>query len=268
MWVGGARIVVIGHDRRMVEPPPTPHRERWLHIVHDGEPAPDEDPGNDPGGDTEERHGTRLPPGITRNLPGAPEPHSGDRAAPDPNPTGPAAPTRPDPTAAGAAPGVPAGERGPAPRGGPDSASSGTPARRPLSEPDSGVAGRYGSLAGPPAALRPSLPGAGVGPPRAVSPHQPGPYRTAGYRPAPYGTSPAPRRGGGGAVQAPPGPAPADRVGGGRWVIVRAGPGRWKRRVGWAWAAATVGTAGWTGGRRCSCWWCSRCRSGTACRPG
>jgi hypothetical protein len=84
-----ARIVSIGHDRRMVEPPATPHRERWLHFVRDGEsesaPPPDDDP-------PEERAGPRTPSVFTRTPPGGPG-HGGwappirrAHAAPNPDP--------------------------------------------------------------------------------------------------------------------------------------------------------------------------------------
>lgn len=49
---------MIGHDRRMVEPPATPHRERWLQVVPDDgsevppaapDPTPEEGSGSDSG---------------------------------------------------------------------------------------------------------------------------------------------------------------------------------------------------------------------------
>ena len=277
MRVSSARIVVIGHDRRMVEPPPTPHRERWLHIVHDGESAPDEDPG---------RIRARTPrsglgPGFRRVSP-ATRPvrptalRRSGRTGPEPGRSRCADPPRPNrrrrPGRAGWRARPRAGrwtgqcqlrDAGPAAtvRTGQWHGRPRRVASRAAGCSPTVVAGRRRrAAAGGLASSAWAVPDGGLS--ASAVRDQPG----------------AAPRGGGGAVQAPPRPAPADRVGAGRWVIVRAGPGGGSggsagpgRRRPWGrrWRPWSTGwSAGSTGGRRCSCSWCSPCRSGTACRRG
>ena len=231
MRVSSARIVVIGHDRRMVEPPATPHRERWLHVVRDGSRARRRTRIRaDRTGPSDTRGAARDPASVavSRREPGPVRPNRAPAIGPHRTRTRPVPLRRPAPTQP---------RRPDARRRAPDWTGSAGPRRRADGpEPrqcrlrDAGPAAtvRTGQCRGsagrspdvalasapPPAALRPSLPGGGVGPPRAVSPHQPGPYRTAGYRPAPYGTEPG------------------------------AAPGRWRGRSGAAWRRPTASGLG------------------------
>ena len=114
----------------MVEPPATPARERWLHIVRDGEsesapPAPDDDPAEEP-------RRPALPSVFSRTPPGGPKP--GGWAPPDRTTATP--PRTPTP--------LPDSGRA---HGGPTDAGSGTP---PPSTSDTVDPAGYASLAKPP----------------------------------------------------------------------------------------------------------------------
>ena len=123
---------MIEHDRRMVEPPATPHRGRWLHIVRDGEaesapPAPDDDPPGEP-------RRPALPSVFSRTPPGGANP--GGWAPPDPTTPTPRRTPTPLPDSGRA-------------HGGPTDAGSGP---SPPSTPDTARPAGYGSLAEPPPA--------------------------------------------------------------------------------------------------------------------
>src|SRR6185312_5772599 len=138
------------HDRRMIEPPATPDRERWLHIVRDGEsesapPAPADDPSGEP-------RRPPLPSVFSRTPPGGP--NHGGWAPPDP--TGPT--PRRTPT------GLPDSGRA---HGGPTDAASGTVSPSTL---DTVRPAGYGPLAEPPPGPRPGAHGAAPPVPRPGNP--------------------------------------------------------------------------------------------------